>query len=274
MTDAIRPWDAWRGVIRSRRGGWRLGHGVTVCGYSLFEDILGKRSYFQLLLLSVTGRLPERRLADWLEGIFTCLSWPDPRLWCNHVGALSATGRSLPIASIAAGVLASDSRIYGPGVALDTARFVCEAAGERREGRELEEIVRPYLKGREQSPVIPGYSRPLLKGIDERVVHMGRLAAHLGFEEGPHLRVCNEISDYLYERYEEGINLAGYIVAFLLDQGFTPTEIHRVTAMAVMAGVHACYADAADRPPHSFLPLRCDDIEYQGEPERPVPDAE
>jgi citrate synthase len=157
-------------------------------------------------------------------------------------------------------------------VALDTARFVCEAADKRRQGLNVDEIVRPYLQGEAQYPLIPGYSRPLLKGVDERVVHMERVATELGYEPGWCLQVCNEISDFLYEEYEEGINLAGYTVAFLLDAGLTPTEIQRVTAMAVMAGVHACYAEAADRPPYTFLPLRCDDIDYQGVPERPVPD--
>lgn len=274
MAEVVPYWDHWRGVIRSRRGGWQLGKGVTVCGHSLFDDILGERSYFQLLLLSVTGRMPDRRLADWLEGIFTCLSWPDPRLWCNQVGALAGTSRTSPIAAVAAGVIASDSKVYGPGVALDTARFVVEATTRRAGGCKLEAIVEPYLRGAERRPVIPGYSRPLLKGVDERVVHMERVAADLGFGVGPHLQACKEVSEYLYERFEEGINLAGYIVAFLLDAGLTPTEIHRVTAMAVMAGVHACYADAADRPALSFLPLRCDDIDYQGVPERPVPDPD
>lgn len=274
MTESTECWDQWRGVIRASRGGWKPGHGVAVGGLSLFDDIVGKKSYFQLLLLSVTGRLPERRLADWLEGIFSCLSWPDPRLWCNQVGALSGTGRVSPIASITAGVLASDSKVYGPGVLPETASVVQAVAEQRWQGMPLEEIVRPYLKGEQRRPVIPGYWRPLMKGVDERVIHMDRLARELGFEPGRYLQACFELSDYLYATYEEGINLAGYIMAFLLDAGLTPAEIHRVLSMAVMAGVHACYAEAADRSPHSFLPLRCEDIDYQGEPERPVPDAD
>jgi citrate synthase len=274
VTDSTGDWDRWRGVVRSSRGGWKPGHGVALAGFSLFDDIVGKKSYFQLLILSVTGRMPERRLADWLEAIFSCLSWPDPRLWCNQVGALSGTLRGSPIASIAAGVLASDSKVYGPGVLPDTADSVRAIAEQRRQGVPIEAIVRSYLKGGQQRPVIPGYWRPLMKGVDERVVYMSRVAGDLGFEAGPHLQACLELSDYLYETYEEGINLAGYIMAFLLDSGMMPREIHRLLSMAVMAGVHACYSEAMDRPANSFLPLRCDDIDYQGVPERPVPDPD
>lgn len=38
-----------------------------------------------------------------------------------------------------------------------------------------------------------------------------------------------------------------------------------------MSGVTVCYVEEADKPPESFLPLRCDDIEYQGKPPRKVP---
>jgi citrate synthase len=38
-----------------------------------------------------------------------------------------------------------------------------------------------------------------------------------------------------------------------------------------MSGVTACYVDAVERPAETFLPLRCDDIDYQGPPPRDVP---
>ncbi|MDF3013596.1 MAG: hypothetical protein K0Q78_1800, partial [Cellvibrio sp.] len=37
-------------------------------------------------------------------------------------------------------------------------------------------------------------------------------------------------------------------------------------------GVTACYLDTYHRPPDTFLPLRCTDIDYQGAAARPVPD--
>ncbi|MGD8643780.1 MAG: hypothetical protein PVI15_05805, partial [Chromatiales bacterium] len=91
---------------------------------------------------------------------------------------------------------------------------------------------------------------------------------------GPHVRLALELDRYVYQRFEEGINVSGYVSAFLADQDFDREDVARVCAMAGMAGVSACYCEAADRPAYSFLPLRCDDIDYQGVPERPVPDPD
>ena len=119
-------------------------------------------------------------------------------------------------------------------------------------------------------PVIPGFSRPIAAG-DERVPVMDRISSDLGFEVGPHLALAYEIHDFLWTHYGEGINLAGYIVAFLLDQGMTDQEIYRLNTLCVNSGIHACYGEAYDNPPEAFLPLRCDDIDYQGRGCRVVP---
>lgn len=272
----VRFWDERRGIIRTRKGGWVLGKGVTSHGYSILEDLLGHASFFQVLILNVTGRLPERRLAEWLEAAFICMSWPDPRLWPNTIGALGGTMQAPPIGAICAGTLASDSRIYGPGTAVDAFRFITDAMDKKKNGWSVQQIVqeRCHSSGKLS---MPGYIRPFAQG-DERVVAIQGVADDLGFEVGPHLKLAYEIEAHLYEEYGEGMNLAGYFAAFFSDleiagQGLSFNEMRRMVSLIVNAGVHACYAEAADRPPESFLPLRCDDIEYQGEAERPVPCA-
>jgi hypothetical protein len=42
-------------------------------------------------------------------------------------------------------------------------------------------------------------------------------------------------------------------------------------SMLVASGVTACYLDTYHRPADTFLPLRCDDIDYQGSAKRTVP---
>ena len=44
-------WDQRRNIIRSRKGGWIIGKGIYTYGYSLIDELVGKVSYFQLLLL-------------------------------------------------------------------------------------------------------------------------------------------------------------------------------------------------------------------------------
>ena len=80
-----------------------------------------------------------------------------------------------------------------------------------------------------------------------------------------------EISNYLIDKYNESLNFAGYVVAFLLDQNFSPDDIERVFSLWVNGGVHACYTEAVERNPDSFLPLQCNDVVYAGRSERKVP---
>ena len=60
--------------------------------------------------------------------------------------------------------------------------------------------------------------------------------------------------------------------AFLSDQKFTPKEVYQIFSTLVMSGVTACYLDTEKKPADSFLTLRCDDIDYQGAQQRPVPE--
>ncbi len=236
----------------------------------MLDELVGHASFFQVLIMHVIGRLPERRLAEWLEAIFICLSWPDPRMWPNQIGALGGTVKSSPITAICLGTLAADSRIYGPGTLPDSCRFIIYAMKRINQGESIESFLDSQPKRPGGQIIAPGYIRPFAKG-DERVAPMQRVADELGFDIGAHLKLGYEIQEVLYKRYGESMNLAGYIVSFLLDQGFSTDEIFRVCSLLVSGGVHACYTEAADREPESFLPLRCDDIEYCGVAERPIP---
>ncbi|MBI4794048.1 MAG: hypothetical protein HY789_15230, partial [Deltaproteobacteria bacterium] len=145
------------------------------------------------------------------------------------------------------------------------------ALNKRQRGASVEAIIRAHQRNPASKPVIVGYARPVANG-DERVAAMQRVSLELGFAEGEHVRLALEIDGYLRGRFGETINLAGYLTAFLCDQGYTPLEIYRFCSLAVSSGVLACYAEAADQPPESFFPLQCKDIDYQGKPARDVPE--
>lgn len=267
--DNTKQWDMNRASIRSKKGKWNPGEGVSVGGYSLFDDLFGKSSYFQIVFLHVCGWIPERRVADWVEACFVMLSWPDVRLWPNRIGAIAATVRATPVAGIALGALAADSRIYGPGTAVMSVEFLKDAMREHRSGKSAKEIVEAKRNPQTGKILAPGYIRPLMSG-DERVPYLQSYAKQLGLEAGEHLELAYEIDDYLRDTYSEGINFAGYMAAVCLDLGLTPEQSYRVFSMCVAGGVHATYSEWADEPPETFLPLRCDDIDYTGPSPREV----
>ena len=266
-------WDKHRGIIRTKKGGMVIGEAVYCHGYSMMDDFVGKASFFQVLVLNVTGRLPERRLADWLEALFLGVSYPDARIWCNQIGSLAGTLKASPVAAVSAGILASDYYLYVPGTAVKCAGFMVDALKKKKNGLTVEEIVRSCQRRPGSKPMITGYARPIAHG-DERIVAMQRVSLKLGFETGEHLELAYQIEELLIREFDERINLAGYLCAFLCDQGYQTKEIYRLCSAMVNSGVHACYAEAADNPPESFFPLHCNDIDYQGTAPRAVPDRE
>ncbi len=260
-----------RGKIFSNTGGWFPGKGVFSHGYSMLEELVGEKSYFQLLILNATGKLVNKPLADWVEAIYGCLSWPDPRIWCNQIGALAGAARTSVVTATTIGSLAADSRSYGPFTLLDGVNFIQHAFKQFKNGMSAEEIVTEITNANRGKPYIVGYIRPIAKG-DERLETMERVSRKLGFAEGQHLLLAYEIENILMQKFDEGMNINGYMSAFLSDQGFSAQEVYQMFAAMVASGVTACYLDTYHRPPDTFLPLRCDDIDYQGVPRRRVPD--
>lgn len=265
--------DRRRGKVISNTGGWIPGVGVFSHGYSMLEDLVGHKSYFQILILNATGKLVERPLADWVEALYGCLSWPDPRIWCNQIGALAGTVRASVVSATAMGALAADSRIYGVLPLLESINFIHKALIKHQQGATPAEIIEEAFSECKGKPYIMGFRRPIAKG-DERLEVMEKVAQNLGFQLGDHLLLAYKIEKILLEQYDEGMNINGYMSAFLADQGFSADEAYRIFSMLVASGVTACYLDTYRRPPDTFLPLRCEDIDYQGTPGRPVPDEE
>lgn len=264
------PWQFWQdqhNLITSKKGGWRIGEAVYNHGYSMMDDLIGEISWFQLLVLNTTGKLPDKKLAEWLENCFACLSWPDSRIWCNQVAALAGSSQTRPVSAIAAGVMASDAYLYGPGVIQHCQTFIQSALGQEQAGATPKQIIEDK---KHSTGSIPGYARPIAKG-DERVSRMRQYSRDQGFTIGPHEALALRLSEYLVIHENESINFGGYMAAFLADQGITDPDSSRIFALWVSAGLHACYAETCDNPPGSYLPLRCDDMIYNGKAPRQLP---
>lgn len=269
--DHIKELEGLRGKIVSRTGGWFPGKGVFSHGYNMLEELVGKKSYFQTLILNATGKMVERPFADWVEAIYGCLSWPDPRIWCNQIGALAGAARTSVVTATAIGCMATDSRTYGVYPLIEGVNFIQNAYAKHQSGMSAEDIVNEVVAANKGKPYIVGYKRPIAKG-DERLESMERVARNLGFGEGAHLLLAYEIEQVLLRQFDEGMNINGYMSAFLSDQGFNADEVYQMFAMLVASGVTACYLDTYKQSPNTFLPLRCDDIDYQGPARRAVPD--
>ncbi len=265
----IQRLENYRNKIFSKTGGWLISKGVFSHGYSMLDELVGEKSYFQIMILNATGKLVDRRLADWAEAVYGCLSWPDARIWCNQIGAFAGSARVSAVAATSIGVMATDSRAYGVLPIVESAEFIQRAYRCYQQGAAVNDIIQQQqiINGK---PHIMGYIRPIAKG-DERIATMMKVARQLAFTEGGHLRLAFEIEQLMSQDYDEKMNINGYVAAFLSDLHFSPQEIYHISSMAVASGVTACYLDSVKRPSCDFLPLRCDDIEYCGKTARKIP---
>jgi hypothetical protein len=268
-SESIQALDNNRNVIRSSTGGWRVGQGVYSHGYSMLDELVGEKSYFQIMILNATGKLVERRLADWSEAMYGCLSWPDPRIWCNQIGALAGEAKTSVVVGTTAGIMAADSKMYGMYTILDGIEFIQSALDKYNNNQTPAEIINDNIKKNRGKLNITGYVRPVAKG-DERIEVMERVSKQLKFDDGPHIKLAYQIEDEIKSRFDEGMNINGYMSAFLSDQGFSANEVYQISSNSVMSGVTACYLDTVQKPNDSFLPLRCDDIEYLGHEKRNI----
>jgi len=264
-------WDRNRGVIRSSKGGWFAGKGVFSHGYDMMNDLVGNVSYMQVMLMNATGRLPDKQFAAWAEAVYICLSWPDPRIWCNQIGALAGSSGTSAVSATVAGILSTDSKAYGARPIREGVMFIQSARQKQLQGFTAGEIVELECSQHGGKPSFMGYARPLAKG-DERIEALERTATELGYTTGAHLALAYEIEQYLIEHFNEGMNVNGYIAAFLSDLGYTPEEAYRMSACIVASGVTACYCDTRDKTAGTFLPLQCEDIEYRGKELCSVPE--
>ncbi len=264
-------WDERNTTILSSVGHWQGGEDVTIEGHSLMNDLMVNTSLMQLNILNATGKLVPKNVADWLETNFMGLSYPDSRIWCNQIAAYAADSKTSVVAAASAAILGADSRAYGGGQTTQSSMaFLQDAYQAFVNGASFEQVLNKarVINGK---PMIIGFARPIDKD-DERLKPYKESQLRLGLEIGRYLKFAFELSDYLFQHFGLSINSGGYAAAFLLDQGFTPQEGYKIKAFAVIGGAVACYRDLEHSPANSFLPMKCQDIDYIGVGVRELPE--
>lgn len=259
-------WDNKRNKIETTVGKWIGGEEVTCYGHKIIEDLIGNISYVQMLILSATGRMVDKRVAQWIEGNLIGLSYPDARIWCNQIGSLAGTSKTSIAAATIAGSLAADSRAYGCQTNKVAIQFIKQALSDHKNGQSIADIIK-HSKHKNNKPDISGFARPVNR-TDERIAPYEKMRKALGFEIGEHLALAFKLDDYLASNNGLGMNSGGYASAFLADQGFSADEVYHIKSLSVASGVMACAIDNEKKGPNTFLPLQCEDIEYVGHPPR------
>ena len=253
------------GKVASRMGGFVPGSHAAIRGvdlHSTFRDA----QWADLFFFAGTGRRFSPAELRLLQTLWSFSSYPDPRLWNNRVAALAGTTRSTGNLALSAALAVSEATIYGRGADIRAVTFLRNTLQTVGSGGSIAECVKRELA---QYRGIAGFGRPLT-AKDERIEPTMRLAAELGLDKGPHLRLAFEIDDYLDKgRWRMRINYAAIAAALSADVGFSPEQYYQCGFPTFLAGMLPCYIESLEEPEGALFPISCEDIHYSGPAARP-----
>ncbi|MDW3095061.1 MAG: citrate/2-methylcitrate synthase [Gammaproteobacteria bacterium] len=255
--DLIKSEENWQTDL----GGSIPGERVVVRGRDLFSE-LKDFSWLKLLLFMITGREFEDNAVELLDKIWALtISYPDPRVWNNRIGALAGTARSTGSLGVGAGAAVSEAKIYGGQANIAAIDFIKECSEKVDAGEKLEDLIKTELK---TNRAIYGYGRPIANG-DERIQPIKELMVKNGFDNGKHVQLANEVEKFLMSgRWRLQMNITGLAAAIGADMGFSVKEYYLYAVNGFNAGITACFADASSKDEGTLFPLRCNRIDYDG----------
>jgi citrate synthase len=220
--------------------------------------------WIDLYIFSIIGRRLGKTELKVLQSVWVYTSYPDVRLWCNRVVALTASSRGTAAQGLGAGLAVSEAAIYGRQPEIGAADFLVRALARRNAGEDLELIVRDELA---RYPRLMGYGRPVAADfIDERIPVTLAMMEREGLPMGPHLQLAFDIEAVLERILGRRLPMtySSVVVAIPLDMGFSPLECYLYMQPSLVAGMVPCYLEALQRPSGATFPLRCTSINYDG----------
>lgn len=251
--------EAAIGHVTTRAGGFFPGEGARVRGRPLHVHV-EDRGWFDLYLLSLTGRQFSPAAIEMLEAVWTYTSYADPRIWNNRVAALAGSAQASPGLAIGAAIAVSDAHIYGLGPILECHDFL--SAHAHADSAALEAAVRAH---RQRGHRFGGYGRPIV-AEDERIAPLMARAEALGLANGPAVRTAFRIEQTLAAiGLPLKMNYGAMVAAFCVDLGLERSACAAYVATLFLGGMPAVWKEAFDQPSGLLFPIPVSMIEYDGE---------
>lgn len=221
---------------------------ITVRGFDLCNDLIGKTSLTDYFLLLLTGDKPSSTLVKLVDAAMVSIA---EHGLVPSVQAARMTLASAPDAlqgAVAAGLLGCGSVILG---ASETAgHMLAEIVAAAKDGTPLEKAVSDKLtRMRERKEALPGFGHPIHRDGDPRASRLIAYADQLG-SSGAYTAAVQEV-----DRQVEGIfgrklplNISGAIPAVLLDAGFPVDSLRGIPILARTASLIAHLAEERVKP--------------------------
>jgi citrate synthase len=255
------------GILRTTFGGCMPGSRAVFRGLDLHSEFKNA-SWMELYVYGITGKRLAPNQLRVLEGLWTCSSYPDSRLWNNRIAALAGSVRSPGGMGYCGAMASSDTQIMGRQVDQAIADFLWRACKQVKAGADLEAVIR---EERILSPIIKGYGRPVATAqVDERLPVTIALLEREGIAQGDHFKLMFEIETVLAKVVGRPlpITYAAIITAVTLDMGFHPNECYLFDMLVFWAGFAPCFLDGLEREEGASFVLSCERLKYDGVPPR------
>lgn len=249
--------------IRTKMGRSFLSERVVYRGKDLHHE-LGDMAWIELFAYGITGKRYSKEEAEILNYIWVSTSYPDKSIWPNHIAALAGSNKTTPSLAISAGIAACEASIFGGKPFRTGIDFFRRAYSSCTDEQTLRTFVLEEMK---KHRVIYGYGRPLAS-TDERVPHLIQFVRarattkpQLSF---PHFELAIKVAHILKQEKNLNMNAAALYSALGADLGFTNKQFHTFMTLCFVAGMPPCYIEADDEKAGTFLPVRCDRLNYTG----------
>ncbi len=237
-------------------------------GRSVEDELAGKVSYVQSLVLGVTGRRVSAEVAQVIDDFTSAMLVADPRIWPCKVARLGAT-RGSPVAGFAAGLLAQEGDGLGGWAMVHAARYFVDVAATVPAGdaQALEARVDRDLAAGHR---FLGFGVPL-RPRDERVDTALRCLRMRGRQGGRCITVAVGIGELLLRKKALPLNVGGAYAAALVDLGFTPEEVPLLITLSLVSPLVANAVEGAEQRSEVLAELPPECVEYKGPKPRRSP---
>jgi citrate synthase len=227
---------------------WSTTDRITVRGYDLSRDLIGKINLGDMGFLELTGRLPSKRESNVFNAIAVTL--------VEHGITPSALATRLTYAgapeaiqgAVAAGLLGLGSVFVGS--IEGAARMLQEALPQGKKPGSIDRLAQKIVADyRASGRVLPGLGHPIHKPIDPRTPRLFGIAARNGYP-GRYIRLLQAIASHAESAYGKSlpINATGAIGAICCELGLPWNICRGIGVMARAVGLVGHVLEESHRP--------------------------
>ncbi|MBP0481799.1 citryl-CoA lyase [Sagittula salina] len=241
---------------------------VTVRGFDLCEDLIGKINFTDYFWLLVLGEKPSQAQRDMMDACLVAIAEHGLVPSVQAARMTLAAGPDAWQGAMAAGLLGMGSVVAGSSEA--AGQYLGEVIAQAEaDGTDIETAAIASLKAHKaQRRKVAGLGHPQHSGGDPRADRLLAIADELGVS-GKYietLRMLGKHASGIIER-PLPINVSGAIPACILDAGWPPEAIKAVPLLARSAGLSAHLFEEAQRSIGFIMSHKADlAIAYDGKP--------